>query len=131
VRSGDVLDPYGNTNQASSVLGDEPCPVDSDGDGVVDGEDRCPAEPGPPGNDGCPLPDPVLDGDGDGVPDSADRCPGTLGPINDSGCPAQPGAGPGPQGAPQPGGAKRCRKGAKRKRGRKCARKRVGRPAGA
>jgi outer membrane protein OmpA-like peptidoglycan-associated protein len=31
------------------------CPLDSDGDSVIDCEDRCPTEPGPAWNDGCPA----------------------------------------------------------------------------
>lgn len=30
------------------------CPLDSDGDGVIDCEDKCPTEPGPASNQGCP-----------------------------------------------------------------------------
>ncbi|MFK8014710.1 MAG: OmpA family protein [Gammaproteobacteria bacterium] len=51
-----------------------PPPADSDGDGVIDPNDRCPGTP--PGTrvgpDGCEL-----DSDGDGVVDSKDRCPNT------------------------------------------------------
>ncbi len=51
-------------------------PSDSDGDGVIDEQDKCPGTP--PGTavgpDGCEL---VKDSDGDGVPDDTDRCPGT------------------------------------------------------
>ncbi len=48
--------------------------MDSDGDGVIDANDRCPGTPkgvvvDP---DGCPK-----DSDGDGVPDYMDKCPGT------------------------------------------------------
>ena len=32
---------------------------DSDGDGVVDRLDKCPTQPGPKENDGCPLPEAV------------------------------------------------------------------------
>ena len=48
------------------------CPdKDSDGDGVLDGADKCPSEPGPAANDGCPD----KDSDGDGIPDRLDKCP--------------------------------------------------------
>ena len=63
-------------------------PRDSDGDGVVNAQDRCPDTPG--GRDvdstGCPLP---IDSDGDGVLDSVDRCPGTPAGlrIDSFGCP--------------------------------------------
>jgi outer membrane protein OmpA-like peptidoglycan-associated protein len=62
--------------------------LDSDGDGVPDSEDRCPNEPGPKENFGCPV---VKDTDGDGIPDDIDRCP--LDPEDfdgfqdDDGCP--------------------------------------------
>ena len=35
-----------------------PPPPDRDGDGIPDDEDECPDEPGPPENNGCPIPDP-------------------------------------------------------------------------
>ncbi len=48
--------------------------IDTDGDGVEDGSDRCPNTPAGARVDssGCEL-----DSDGDGVKDSRDRCPGT------------------------------------------------------
>ena len=51
-----------------------PAFVDSDGDGVSDGMDRCPNTPAGTAVDayGCEL-----DSDNDGVKDSADRCPDT------------------------------------------------------
>jgi len=63
----------------------EPKPVDSDGDGVVDGKDKCPGTPaGRKVNaDGCEL-----DSDGDGVVDGKDKCPGTPAgrKVNADGC---------------------------------------------
>jgi OOP family OmpA-OmpF porin len=60
--------------------------VDSDGDGVADGMDRCPNTPAGTSVDayGCEL-----DSDGDGVKDSKDKCPGTPKgvSVNASGCP--------------------------------------------
>jgi outer membrane protein OmpA-like peptidoglycan-associated protein len=62
--------------------------VDGDGDGVPDSEDKCPTQPGPRENGGCPA---VKDSDGDGIPDDIDRCP--LDPEDfdgfqdDDGCP--------------------------------------------
>jgi OOP family OmpA-OmpF porin len=60
-------------------------PVDSDGDGVVDGSDACPNTPAGVKVDsrGCPL-----DSDGDGVPDHRDDCPGTPAGarVDDRGC---------------------------------------------
>ncbi len=46
--------------------------LDRDGDGVPDAIDRCPDEPGPKENGGCPV---AKDSDGDGIPDDIDRCP--------------------------------------------------------
>lgn len=60
--------------------------VDSDGDGVADGIDRCPNTPTGVNVDsyGCER-----DSDGDGVKDSMDKCPGTPNgvAVNASGCP--------------------------------------------
>jgi outer membrane protein OmpA-like peptidoglycan-associated protein len=68
----------------------EPPGYDSDGDGILDGEDDCPNAPGfrsdEDGKNGCPR-----DSDGDGIPDSEDACPYVKGPrTNDPhthGCP--------------------------------------------
>lgn len=51
-----------------------PPPADSDNDGVIDPNDKCPNTPAGVKVDavGCPL-----DTDGDGVPDYLDKCPGT------------------------------------------------------
>lgn len=51
-----------------------PPPADSDGDGVIDGSDKCPNTPKGAKVDasGCPL-----DSDGDGVADYLDKCPNT------------------------------------------------------
>jgi len=61
-------------------------PLDSDGDGVPDTDDRCPGTPAGVvvDSDGCPL-----DSDMDGVPDYLDKCPGTPVNIrvNEVGCP--------------------------------------------
>ena len=60
--------------------------VDSDGDGVADGMDRCPNTPAGASVDayGCEL-----DSDGDGVKDSRDQCPGTPAgvSVDANGCP--------------------------------------------
>jgi len=47
---------------------------DTDGDGIPDHLDRCPNEPGPRSNHGCPVKE-ELDRDGDGIPDHLDKCP--------------------------------------------------------
>ncbi len=55
--------------------------TDRDGDGVLDGVDKCPDQPGPASTYGCP------DRDGDGLADVADVCPDAPGPIPNHGCP--------------------------------------------
>jgi outer membrane protein OmpA-like peptidoglycan-associated protein len=59
------------------------CPLDTDGDGVIDAEDKCPTVAGVKENQGCPL-----DTDGDGIIDSEDRCPTVAGVKANQGCPA-------------------------------------------
>lgn len=86
------------------------CPdLDDDGDGVTNGGDRCPLEPGVLEEQGCPArpppppPAPVdpcapggahtpeqcpdADDDGDGILNRADRCPTTAGVPEQKGCP--------------------------------------------
>ncbi|PLX86489.1 MAG: outer membrane beta-barrel domain-containing protein [Desulfuromonas sp.] len=62
-------------------------PIDSDGDGVIDPQDRCPDTPRGVMVDsrGCPA-----DSDGDGVPDHLDKCPGTPrgAAVDQQGCPS-------------------------------------------
>lgn len=79
----------------SSPLRAEPtaaaAPADSDQDGILDEEDRCPLSAedrdGFEDDDGCPE----LDNDDDGIPDAQDRCPLEAETINgvddDDGCP--------------------------------------------
>ncbi|QHS11078.1 Ig-like domain-containing protein [Sinimarinibacterium sp. NLF-5-8] len=49
--------------------------ADTDGDGIVDGNDPCPRDPGNRCVTTQPLNDPTLDSDGDGIPDWIDNCP--------------------------------------------------------
>ena len=56
-------------------------PDDPDGDGLIGDKDRCPDEPGPPDNFGCPI----RDTDRDGIPDHLDPCPTLAGKYG--GCP--------------------------------------------
>jgi outer membrane protein OmpA-like peptidoglycan-associated protein len=62
-------------------------PRDRDKDGIPDDQDKCPDQPGPRENQGCPD----KDTDGDGVVDRLDKCPTTpAGPTPDRkrpGCP--------------------------------------------
>ncbi len=62
------------------------CPHDSDGDGVYDGIDRCPDTPKGVQVDQYGCP---LDSDGDGVPDYLDKCPNTPKgvKVDAKGCP--------------------------------------------
>jgi OOP family OmpA-OmpF porin len=79
---------FGTIGCPGRGLLDSPCPKppqDSDGDGVVDSKDKCPATPaGRKVNaDGCEL-----DSDGDGVVDGNDKCPNTPAgrKVNADGC---------------------------------------------
>ena len=66
------------------VVIQEPVVVkDTDGDGVPDDIDRCPTEPGPKDNFGCPW----GDRDKDGIPDNVDKCPDVPGIPELQGCP--------------------------------------------
>jgi OOP family OmpA-OmpF porin len=60
-----------------------PEPTDSDKDGLLDPQDKCPAQPGPKENQGCPD----VDGDNDGIIDRLDKCPAQAGPRENQGCP--------------------------------------------
>lgn len=76
--------------------GDTPAPPDTDGDGLTDGLDLCPYDPGPVENLGCPMDWPPdgdddtpapPDADGDGLTDDVDLCPSEPGPVENQGCP--------------------------------------------
>jgi penicillin-binding protein 1A len=69
-------------------------PKDSDGDGVIDANDKCPDTPTGTKVDatGCPVKDetpPPVDSDGDGVIDANDKCPNTPPgtKVDATGCP--------------------------------------------
>jgi Ca2+-binding RTX toxin-like protein len=79
---------YDEGHQPRTVVGSAPdagafeyAPPDTDGDGLPDAGDSCPAQSdaSAPRNprDGCPAvaPPPPPDADGDGIPDSSDACP--------------------------------------------------------
>ncbi len=67
------------TSKTAKIKADQ---KDSDGDGVADKLDKCPAEPGTAATNGCP------DTDGDNIPDNEDKCPGIAGISRLLGCPA-------------------------------------------
>ena len=73
------------------VAAPAPPPIDSDGDGIMDPDDRCPTTPedvdGFEDQDGCPDDD----NDRDGIPDALDKCPNQPEVVNgiedQDGCP--------------------------------------------
>jgi len=98
VATAGLLAPFGYYAQASApepqpepqrISEPEPAPapvIDSDHDGVIDNQDRCPGTPAGISVDatGCPI-----DSDGDGVPDYQDRCPNTpqtVSEVDEHGC---------------------------------------------
>ncbi|RDX35851.1 flagellar motor protein MotB [Kangiella sp. HD9-110m-PIT-SAG07] len=82
---------FGETDRASVAPKVEPKKEakDSDGDGVLDANDRCPGTPAGAAVDayGC-----ALDSDGDGVADYKDACPGTEAgaKVDEKGCKIEP-----------------------------------------
>jgi outer membrane protein OmpA-like peptidoglycan-associated protein len=58
-------------------------PEDTDKDGIVDTEDKCPTVPGLAKYQGCPVPDT----DKDGLNDEEDKCPTVFGLARYQGCP--------------------------------------------
>ncbi len=57
--------------------------ADSDGDGILDKDDKCPAVIGLARYAGCPIPD----SDKDGINDEEDKCPQVAGLAKYGGCP--------------------------------------------
>lgn len=60
-----------------------PPPADTDGDGIIDDEDKCPTQAGVAKYQGCPIPDT----DKDGINDEEDKCPTVPGLARYQGCP--------------------------------------------
>jgi outer membrane protein OmpA-like peptidoglycan-associated protein len=58
-------------------------PADTDGDKIIDSEDKCPTVPGVAKYQGCPIPDT----DRDGINDEEDKCPTVPGIAKYQGCP--------------------------------------------
>ena len=65
------------------VLPPPPPPADTDNDGVIDADDKCPTVAGLAKYAGCPIPDT----DKDGVNDEQDKCPTVAGLSRYNGCP--------------------------------------------
>ena len=65
------------------VLPPPPPPADTDNDGVIDANDKCPTISGLAKYAGCPIPDT----DKDGVNDEQDKCPNVAGLAKYAGCP--------------------------------------------
>ena len=63
------------------------CPMDTDKDGILDGDDACRLVAGKKEFNGCP------DTDGDGIQDSKDECPKIAGLAQFNGCPDTDGDG--------------------------------------
>ncbi|HMK27422.1 MAG TPA: OmpA family protein [Chitinophagaceae bacterium] len=61
----------------------DPCAIDTDGDGVMDCNDKCLNVVGIARYNGCPIPD----RDNDGVNDEEDKCPDVPGTVANNGCP--------------------------------------------
>ena len=68
---------------AGRGLQTDPALRDDDRDGILNGQDKCPKEPGPAVRQGCPIPD----RDKDGIEDDKDQCPDKAGPAVRQGCP--------------------------------------------
>lgn len=77
-------------HMVNTVMNQQQCreiqkgPADTDGDGVTDSEDACPAVAGVREFQGCPA---GPDRDSDTIPDTFDRCPDQAGPVANQGCP--------------------------------------------
>jgi len=75
-----ILDKEDKCPETPGIIEFQGCP-DTDGDGIKDSEDKCPEIPGILEFQGCP------DTDGDGIPDSVDECPDVPGLAIFEGCP--------------------------------------------
>lgn len=79
-----VLDVEDRCPNLAGIPENQGCPADTDGDGVYDINDECPELYGE-GDNGCPI---HKDSDGDGIVDSEDKCPHLAGVPENHGCPA-------------------------------------------
>lgn len=79
-----VLDKNDKCRKVAGAMDNKGCPwPDTDGDTVVDKDDSCPKVAGPVENQGCPW----GDVDNDTVMDNVDACPNVAGPVENKGCP--------------------------------------------
>lgn len=78
-----IVDKEDKCPTVKGVRANNGCPLDSDHDGIIDAEDKCPTVAGVEENQGCPA-----DTDGDGIIDTEDRCPTVAGVKANQGCPA-------------------------------------------
>jgi len=81
--TGGLVYEWGNKPKPAPVKVTEPVSIDTDGDGIVDKEDKCPTVKGVRSNNGCPL-----DTDHDGIIDAEDKCPTVAGVKENQVCPA-------------------------------------------
>lgn len=79
-----IIDTQDKCPNEFGLISNNGCPInDKDNDGVADEKDKCPNEFGPTDNNGCPI----IDRDKDGVGDLFDKCPELAGPVSNDGCP--------------------------------------------
>jgi len=79
-----IIDSQDKCPNEFGLISNNGCPIkDKDNDGVADDKDKCPNEFGPADNNGCPI----IDRDKDGVGDKFDKCPELPGPVSNDGCP--------------------------------------------
>ena len=79
-----ILDPNDKCPTVKGIAKYEGCPIpDTDKDGINDEEDKCPTVPGLARYQGCPIPDT----DKDGINDEEDKCPTVPGLARYQGCP--------------------------------------------
>jgi outer membrane protein OmpA-like peptidoglycan-associated protein len=79
-----VIDSQDKCPNEFGLVSNNGCPInDKDNDGVADEKDKCPNEFGSVDNNGCPI----IDRDKDGVGDLFDKCPELPGPVSNDGCP--------------------------------------------
>jgi len=74
---------FGKKSTSTYRAASTPAPLDTDGDGITDDQDKCPTVAGTAKYNGCPIPDT----DNDGINDEEDKCPTVAGTAKYQGCP--------------------------------------------